>query len=90
LQLRPTLGPDGVEVRVFGRAGRYLRLQLNYLQGFQGRREARNEVRLWLADFFSFRTFAEYLVLPQQGITETNTSLNLELFAEWPIRFDLP
>jgi len=90
LQLRPTLGPDGVEVRVFGRAGRYLRLQLNYLQGFQGRREARNEIRLWLADFFSFRTFAEYLVLPQQGIIETNTSLNLELFAEWPIRFDLP
>jgi hypothetical protein len=90
LQLRPTLGPDGVEVRVFGRAGRYLRLQLNYLRGFQGRVEARNEVRLWLADFFSFRTFAEYLVLPQQGIVETNTSLNLELFAEWPIRFNLP
>ena len=90
LQLRPTLGPDGVEVRVFARAGRYLRLQLNYLQGFQGQREARNEVRLWLADFFSFRTFAEYLVLPRQGIVETNTSINLELFAEWPIRFDLP
>ncbi|MDX2022187.1 MAG: translocation/assembly module TamB domain-containing protein [Deltaproteobacteria bacterium] len=90
LQLRPTLGPDGVEVRLFGRAGRYLRLQLNYLQGFQGMRQARNEVRLWLADFFSFRTFAEYLVLPQQGIVETSTSLNLELFAEWPIRFDLP
>lgn len=90
LQLRPTLGPDGVEVRLFGRAGRYLRLQMNYLQGFQGLRQARNEVRLWLADFFSFRTFAEYLVLPQQGIVETSTSLNLELFAEWPIRFDLP
>ncbi len=90
LQLRPTLGPDGVEVRVFGRAGRYLRLQLNYLQGFQGQRQARSEGRVWLADFFLFRTFAEYLELPQQGITETSQSINLELFVEWPIRFDLP
>lgn len=90
LQLRPTIGPDGVEVRVFGRAGRYLRLQLNYLQGFQGQRQARGEGRVWLADFVSFRTFAEYLVLPQQGITETNRSLNMEVFVEWPVRFDLP
>lgn len=90
LQLRPTVGPDGVEVRVFGRAGRYLRLQLNYLQGFQGQRQARSEGRVWLADFFLFRTFAEYLELPQQGITETSRSLNLELFVEWPVRFDLP
>lgn len=91
LALRPTVGADGLEVRLFGRFSRQLRLQLNYLQGFQNNRRARGEAALWLADFVTLRSFGEYLQFSQQqGIIETFSSLNLELAVEYPLRLPWP
>jgi len=102
LSLRPTIGPDGLEVRLFGRfnrrrAGRFLggaralRLQLNYLQGFQNQRQANLDARLWIADYFTLRSAGEYLQLaPQQGISETFASARLELFFDFPMRWPRP
>jgi autotransporter translocation and assembly factor TamB len=88
LNLRPTVGADGFELRLDARAGRQVHFQLSLLRGFQGQRRYRAESNLWLMDYVSLRSFAEQLTLtPFQGIPEEVRSLNLELTLDFPIRF---
>jgi autotransporter translocation and assembly factor TamB len=91
LALRPTVGSDGLEMRLFGRFSRQLRLQMSYLRGFQNQQRARGEAALWLADYVNLRSFGEYLQFqPQPGINETFSSVNLELSLEYPLRLPWP
>jgi hypothetical protein len=91
LNLRPTIGPEGLELRLFGQASRQLRFQFITLLGFQNNRRIRGEAGFWLADFVTLRGFYERLTLsPQQGITETFNSFNLELSLDYPLRFPRP
>lgn len=91
LNLRPTIGADGFELRLVALPSRQLRLQLMYLRGFQAQTRARAEGSLWLADYLSLRGFGEQLtVQPQQGLTERVNSLNLEMTLDFPLRLPLP
>lgn len=91
VNLRPTIGADGFEVRATARPSRRFRLQLSYLRGFQSQRRWNADGNLWLADYLSLRSFWQQLTLqPQQGITEQFNSLNLELSVDYPIRWPMP
>ena len=87
LNLRPTVGADGFEVRLSARVSRQLDFNLSYLRGLQNQQRYRGETSLWLLDYTTLRGFGERLILaPQQGITETLSSLNVELTFDFPLR----
>jgi hypothetical protein len=91
LNLRPTVGPDGFELRLGARVSRQLDLQLSFLRGFQAQRRYRAEGNVWLMDYVSLRGFGQQLTLePQQGIVEQVSSLNLELTLDLPLRLGGP
>jgi autotransporter translocation and assembly factor TamB len=87
INLRPTVGVDGFELRVLARASRNTDLQFSYLRGFQNQQRYRGDASLWLMDYLSAHGFWQRLTLsPQQGISEDNQSFNLELGFDIPIR----
>jgi hypothetical protein len=91
INLRPTVGADGFELRILARASRNTDLQLSVLRGFQNQQRYRGEGSLWVADYLSARGFFERIVLsPQQGITEDHNRFNLELGVDFPLRFFRP
>jgi hypothetical protein len=88
LNLRPTVGADGFEVKVLARATRELSLELSYLRGFQTQVRYRAQADAWLRDYLTLRLIGEQLTYsPQQGITDQVSVLKLELTVDYPIRF---
>jgi autotransporter translocation and assembly factor TamB len=88
LNLRPTVGPEGFEVRL-GKTGRQWDFQLSLLRGLDSRRQYKGETRLWLRDYVTARGRYENITYtPQEGIIENRTNLKLELGWDWPIRWD--
>jgi hypothetical protein len=88
LNLRPTVGADGFEVKVLARATRELSLELSYLRGFQTQVRYRAQADAWLRDYLTLRLIGEQLTYsPQQGITDQVSALKLELTVDYPIRF---
>jgi autotransporter translocation and assembly factor TamB len=93
LNLRPTVGADGFELKLSWRYSRKIDAQLSYLRGFQSdaQQRYRAEANVWLIDYFTLRGFYQRLTLsPQQGITEDISSLNAELTLDFPLRFSRP
>lgn len=87
INLRPTVGVDGFELKLIARASRNTDLKLSYLRGFQQQQRYRGEGSLWLFDYVSARGYYEQLTLtPQQGISESTRSFNLELGVDVPLR----
>jgi len=87
LNLRPTVGPDGFELRLSARAGRQFDLQLSLLRGLDDLRRYRAESSLWLADYLTLRGSAEQVTFtPQQGFVEDTRFLKLETTLDFPIR----
>jgi hypothetical protein len=88
LNLRPTVGADGFEVKVLARATRELSLELSYLRGFQTQERYRVQGNAWVRDYVTGRLIGERLTYsPQQGITDQVGALRLELTVDYPIRF---
>jgi hypothetical protein len=87
-QLRITVGPDGFEERITKRISRYMKLQVEALQGFQGTSRQTLQFEQWLYDYITFTVGAQRLVIPQQaGLTDTTPSNgNLELRWDFAIR----
>jgi hypothetical protein len=86
INVRPTVGVDGFELRILARASRNTDLQLSFLRGFQNQQRYRGEGSLWLADYLSARGFFERLVLsPQQGISEDHNLFSMELTLDLPV-----
>jgi autotransporter translocation and assembly factor TamB len=91
INLRPTVGVDGFELRLLARASRNTDLQLSFLRGFQNQQRYRGDASLWLMDYVSARGFYQRLTLsPQQGISEDISSFNLELGFDFPLRLWRP
>jgi hypothetical protein len=91
INLRPTVGVDGFELRLIARATRNTDLQLSFLRGFQNQQRYRGDASLWLTDYVSARGFYQRLTLsPQQGISEDIQSFNLELGFDFPLRLWRP
>jgi autotransporter translocation and assembly factor TamB len=91
INLRPTVGVDGFELRLLARASRNTDLQLSFLRGFQNQQRYRGDASLWLMDYVSARGFFQRLTLsPQQGISEDDQSFNLELGFDFPLRLGRP
>jgi hypothetical protein len=87
LNLRPTVGADGFELKVLARASRELTLELSYLRGFQTPDRYRIQGNAWFRDYLTARLIGERLsYLPQQGITDQANALRLELTIDYPIR----
>jgi len=88
LNLRPTVGADGFELKVLARASRDLALELSYLRGFQTQERYRGQVDVWVRDYVTCRLIGERLTYQiQQGIPDPGNSLRLELTIDYPIRF---
>jgi hypothetical protein len=88
LNLRPTVGADGFELKVLARASRELALELSYLHGFQSQTRYRIQGNAWFRDYLTGRLIGERLTYqPQQGITDQTNALRLELTIDYPIRF---
>ncbi len=91
VNLRPTVGPDGFELRVGARVNRQLELHLSYLRGFLAQQRYRAEGRLWLMDYLTLRGVGDQITgTPEQGIVEKVSSWRLELGLDYPIRFGRP
>jgi hypothetical protein len=87
INLRPTVGVDGFELKLIARATRNTDLKLSFLRGFQNQQRYRGEGSLWIRDYVSLRGFYQRLTLsPQQGISEDLDSFNLELGLDFPLR----
>ena len=91
LNLRPTVGADGFELKILARASREYSLELSYLRGFQTQQRYRMQGNAWLLDYVTARLIGEQLTYsPQQGISDQVSSLRLELTVDYPIRFMNP
>lgn len=87
VNLRPTVGADGVEVRANARFGRQLTLDMSWLRDFQGQTRWRMEGNLWTMDYVALRGYYQNITYrPQQAITETQQSVNLQLSLDFPLR----
>jgi autotransporter translocation and assembly factor TamB len=88
LNLRPTVGPEGFEVRMDFRQGRTFDLQLSLLRGLENRRQYLAELRWWWADYVTLFGRGEYVSFtPQEGIVDDDSRLRLELSVDFPIRW---
>jgi autotransporter translocation and assembly factor TamB len=86
VNLRPTFGPDGFELRL-ERIGRQFDFQLSLRRGLDSQKQYRAESSLWLMDYLTLRGFLEQVTFtPQEGIIEDARSLRLELTLDFPIR----
>ncbi|MBC8133737.1 MAG: translocation/assembly module TamB domain-containing protein [Deltaproteobacteria bacterium] len=82
-QLRLTVGPDGFEGRITKRISRYMKFQIETLQGFQGIGKQRLQFDQWLLDYFTFGAGVQRVVIPQQpGLNET-ALLNASFELRW-------
>lgn len=89
--LRPTIGADGLEVKVNARATREFDLELSYLRGFQNQDRYRAQLLAWVRDYLTMRVIGDRLTYSlQQGIPVQTNSLRLELTFEYPLRNPFP
>jgi hypothetical protein len=89
--LRPTVGADGVEVKVQARATREFDLELSYLRGFQNQERYRAQGLAWFRDYFTGRVIGDRLTYSlQQGLPIQTNTFRLELTFEYPLRFPNP
>jgi hypothetical protein len=89
--LRPTVGADGVEVKVQARTTREFDLELSYLRGFQSQERYRAQGLFWLRDYLTLRAIGDRLTYTlQQGLPVQTTTLRLEMTFEYPLRFPNP
>jgi hypothetical protein len=87
LNLRPTIGADGFEVRIRANTSREFDLELSYLRGFQGQTRYGGKGQLWLRDYVTTRVIGDrYTYSLQQGIPRQESNYRLELTFEYPIR----
>jgi len=88
LVLRPTIGPNGFEVRVSKNISRYLIFRAETLLGFQNLSRQSLQMDLWLMDYLRLGGGVERITLSsQQGIQETlPLNGNLELRWDFAIR----
>ena len=88
LNLRPTVGPEGFEVRMNLRQGRTFDLQLSLLRGLENRRQYLAEFRWWLVDYVTLIGRGEHVSFtPQEGIVDDDSRGHLELSVDFPIRW---
>jgi autotransporter translocation and assembly factor TamB len=88
LNLRPTVGPEGFEVRMNLRRGRKVDFQLSLLRGLENRRQYRADLRMWVADYWTIVGRGQYVSFtPQEGIVDDESTANLELSLDFPIRW---
>jgi hypothetical protein len=91
LNLRPTVGADGFELKIQARASRELALELSYLRGFQSQERYRISSNAWIRDYVTGTLIGEQNTYsPQSGITDQVRSLKLGLRLDYPIRFLRP
>jgi hypothetical protein len=88
LNLRLTVGPDGVEGRIRKNISRRLKFQTDYLQGFQNQSHWTTTLDLWLIDYLTLGGGLERVTLSsQQGVSETlPMNYSLEFRLDYPIR----
>lgn len=86
LNLRPTIGSDGIQMAVQAQTTRQFNLQLSYLRGFQSQEHYSATGLAWFRDYLTCRLGADRQLYPQQGISTTVQNLSLELTLEYPIR----
>jgi hypothetical protein len=89
--LRPTVGADGVEVKVQAQATREFNLELSYLRGFQNQERYRAQGLAWIRDYVTARLIGERLTYSlQQNLPIQAKTLRLELTVEYPLRLPNP
>ena len=88
LNLRLTVGSDGVEGRVRKRISRRLNFQTDYLQGFQNNSNWKTQLEFSLRDYVSVGSGLEQIrTSAQQGVPETlPLKYNVELRLDYAIR----
>jgi autotransporter translocation and assembly factor TamB len=86
LNLRPTVGADGFELKVQAQSTRVFNLQLSYLRGFQNQERYSAKGLTWFRDYLTGQVTAERLSYFQQGLPIQTNNLKLELTVEYPIR----
>jgi hypothetical protein len=91
LNLRPTVGADGFELKIQARATRAFDLEMLYRRGFQSQELYRAQGLAWIHDYLTGRLIGERLTYSQQqGLPAQTNKLSLELTLEYPIRFPIP
>jgi autotransporter translocation and assembly factor TamB len=89
--LRPTIGADGVEVKVQAQATREFNLELSYLRGFQNQERYRAQGLAWIHDYLTARLIGERLTYSlQQNVPFDTKTFQLELTVEYPLRLPNP
>ena len=86
LNLRPTIGADGIELKVLAQATREFNLQLSYLRGFQSQEHYSAQGTAWFRDYLTGRLVGERLSSLQQGLPVQTDRFSLELTLEYPFR----
>jgi hypothetical protein len=90
-KLLPTVGADGVEVKVQARTTREFNLEMSYLRGFQSQERYRAKGVAWFRDYFTGSATGERLTYSlQQGLPMLTNRFQLELTFEYPLRFPNP
>lgn len=86
LNLRPTIGADGIEMLMTAQSTRQFNLTLSYLRGFQSQEDYKAQGLAWFRDYLTGRLTADRLSYYQQGLPIQIQSISLELTLEYPFR----
>jgi len=87
VNLRFTIGPDGVEARLRKSITRRLNFQFDRLQGFQNQYRQTVQFNWLMIDYTALTFFMQQLQLASaQGTDSVPTAYNLELRLDFPIR----
>ena len=86
LNLRPTIGADGIEMKVQAQTTRVFNLQLSYLRGFQNQERYSARGLLWFRDYVTGSITGDRLLYSQQGLPIQTQKFSLELTFEYPFR----
>jgi autotransporter translocation and assembly factor TamB len=86
LNLRPTVGADGFELKVLAQSTRQFNLQLSYLRGFQTQQRYSAQGLAWFRDYLTGRVIGERLTSQLQGLPVQTDRFSLELNVEYPFR----
>jgi hypothetical protein len=90
LFLRPTVGPQGLELRLDARLSRQFDLHATYQRGLETRDQLRLESNLWLMDYVSLGgQYQKESNSSQQGLVEESSATKLKLSIDFPIRLFL-
>lgn len=92
VNLRPTVGADGFELKLRALASRELAIELSYLYGFQSQAHYRASANAWIRDYITGNLGGDYLTYaPRPGLNnDPIRRLYLELRLAYPLRFLSP